>query len=350
VNKKKWERLEQKIAEQKENARSDSESRQERIKILWDLSDSEYRQGPNKVVWDLAEKKLKPSKTYELKKLKLEKFKKLLSSFSDLPSNDELISLVELVGLQDQEIEYLEQFRREWERIEAYDPEQLDHLSNRSLFAELRPYLESQLSKRKPKQKWEDSRRRYKSSKAVGLIEYEFGGAGEAEWRKHSPCAGLGSRYEPTCLDKIFEGGAVKMHRSEGPGLQDLFGMERHRFGNGLLTIKKGREKGYDYRAVVKIMHRLLSEKPPESKRPRRRKTTRLWLSDRSEGMLGPNGVVALRVLTGIAERSDRLAVSDDIRGAFTAVVCHHIAQGLELRLTEDLKNWIAPLVRRHLG
>jgi hypothetical protein len=334
VNKKKWDRTERKIAKRKAKERSDSEYRQERIKVLWDL----------------AEKKLKPSKTSELKELKREKLKKLLRSFSDVPNDDELISLVELVGLQDQEIEYLEQFRRDWQRINDYDPEQLAFLDSQSLFAQLRPYLESLRSKEKPKQAWEYKRRRYKLPSGVGLIEYQFGGGAEAG-RQKQPLAVYGLPYEPTCLDDIFAAGEVRM-RSEGhkAGLEELFGMDSKRFGRGLPSIKKGREVWYDYHAVVKIMHRLLSETQPTSKAPKRGKALRLWLSDRSEGMLGPNGIVARRVLTEIAARSDRLAVSADIRDAFTAVVCFHITQLMELQLPEDLKSWIAPLVRRHLG
>jgi hypothetical protein len=336
VNKRKRERIEQKIAERQTKARSDSE----------------YRQGRIKVLWELDEKKLKPSKTSVQKELKRQKLKKLLHSFRDLPSNDELSldELVELVALQDQEIEYLEQFRRKLERINAYDPEQLAFLDSQSLFAELRPYLESLRSKEKPKQAWEHKRRRYKLPSGVGLIEYQFGGAAEAERRKQ-PLAVYSLPCEPTCLDDIFAAGEVRM-RSEGhkAGLEELFGMDSKRFGRGLPSIKKGREVWYDYHAVVKIMHRLLSETQPTSKAPKRGKALGLWLNDRSEGMLGPNGIVARRVLTEIAARSDRLAVSDDIRDAFTAVVFHHIAELMELQLPEDLKNWIAPLVRRHLG
>lgn len=166
----------------------------------------------------------------------------------------------------------------------------------------------------------------------VGRIEYEFG---EAEVRKPlSPLAGLplditklqkpsplaGLPYQPTCLDKIFRGGAVKMHESNGePGLQNLFGMHRNRLPKNLPAEKKGRETWYDYRAVVKIMHRLLSEQPRESETPTRGRTKQPWPSN-----LG----LRSRMLTGIVARMERLSVSGDIWDAFAAVICLHLREG----------------------
>ena len=168
--------------------------------------------------------------------------------------------------------------------------------------------------------------------------------------------------YEPTCLDNIFARGTVRMRsedvalnpQSTGPmapflsktqhkaGLEELFGMERHRFGTGLRSsIKKGREKWYDYRAVVKIMHRLLSEEPREDKRPRRGKTRRLWPG---------NPALRIRMLIGIHERMESVSMSEDIWGAFTAVVCLHLAKGIEDRLSEDVKDALPALVRRYLA
>jgi hypothetical protein len=272
---------------------------------------------------------------------------------------DQLGELVELAGLQDREIDYLTQFRRELERIRAYYPEKLENLSSASVFAEMKPLIEALSAKKESN--WEDKRRRYKLPGGVGLIEYEFGGAGEAYLRKHSLLPGqLGSAYQPTCLDNIFAGGTVRMRsedvalnpRPSGPlapflsktqhkaGLEELFGMERHRFGTGLRSIKKGREEWYDYHHVVKIVHRLLSE-PRDGKRARRGKTRRLWPS---------NPGLRIRVLVGIHKRMESVSVSDDIWGAFTAVVCHHLVKGIEERLSEDVKDALAALVRRHLG
>jgi hypothetical protein len=342
LSKKEYEQLERKEAQRELDARSESEDRQERIKLLWGLEEQERK---------LNEQKLKE-----------QKLKKLLKCIRDLAENDELadqlVELVELAGLQDREIGYLTQFRRELERIRAYYPEKLENLSSASVFAEMKPLIEALSAKEKPKKAWERKRGRYRRwPGGVGLIEYEFGGAAEAERRKPlSPLYGL--PYEPTCLDEIFAGGAVRMRSEDvalnpqpsGPlapflsktqhkaGLEELFGMERHRFGKGLPPNEKGR--AYDYRAVVKIMHRLLSE-PREDKRPRRGKTLRLWPSNPS---------LRIRLLIGIHERMQSVSVSEDIWGAFTAVVSFHLTKGIEGRLSEDVKNALAALVRRYLA
>jgi len=226
----------------------------------------------------------------------------------------------------------------------------------------LRPFIDKLLAEDKPKKAWERKRGDYKWYGDVGRIEYEFGGTGEAEWRKQQLWASLsGLSYQPTCLDEIFSGGAVRM-RSEDvpleaqsscqlapflartqhkPGLEELFGMERHRFGKGLPRIKENRGKWYDYHAVVKIMHRLLSEKPREGRRPSRGKTRRLW-------PFNPN--LRVRILIGIHKRMESVSVSDDIWGSFTAVACLHLARGIEEKLSEDVRHVLAALVRRHLG
>ncbi len=166
LNKKEYERLERELAEEKEKARSESEDRQERIKVLWGLEKQERK---------LNEQKLKE-----------QKLKKLLKCIRDLAENDELADqleeLVELAGLQDREIDYLTQFRRELERIRAYYPEELKNLSSASAFAEMKPVIEALSAKEKPKKAWERKRGGYRRwfGAGVGLIEYEFGGAAEA--------------------------------------------------------------------------------------------------------------------------------------------------------------------------
>jgi len=161
----------------------------------------------------------------------------------------------------------------------------------------------------------------------IGLIEYEFGGAGEAYLRKHSLLPGqLGLPYEPTCLDKIFVGGRLKMHEREGemmsfwspghrirePGLQNLFGMHRNRFPKDLPAKEDGREIWYDYRAVVEIMRALLLEKPRKGKG-----SVRLWLRG--------NPVLRTRVLSGIAARIDSLSVSGAIARAFLRIIGQYV-------------------------
>ena len=310
-----YERRERELAEKKEKARSESEDRQEEIKVLWGLAEQQLGTAKN-----LKERKLKE------KQLKAQKLKQLLKSVEDLTGHDDLVDpvreLIRLAVLQDREIEYLMQFRRDWEQIEAHYPDQLENLYSESLFP-LRPLIEK-LAEQKPKN-FEDTRRRYKLSSGVGLIEYQFGGAGEAEW-KHSLSGQLGSPYKATCLDKIFAGGAVKMHESEGermsfwspgdrirePGLQNLFGMHRNRFPKNLSVKEDGREIWYDYRAVVEIMRALLLEEPRKGKG-----SVRLWLRG--------DPVLRTRVLSGIAARIDSLSVSGAIARAFLGIVGRYV-------------------------
>jgi anti-sigma28 factor (negative regulator of flagellin synthesis) len=331
LSEKEYEQLERKETQLESDARSESEDRQERIKILWDAITSG----------------------------------ELAQDAKDLADNELIRSLTELAQKQKCEIEYLGKFRRDWERIHAHYPEKLEQLDGAILVAELRPLLAT-LPKRKPQAVFEDKRRTRRQPGDVGLIEWEFGGGAE-EQRPKVPMA---LPYEPTCLDEIFAGGAVRMRsedvalnaESSRPlawwlpkaqhkvGLEELFGMERHRFGKGLPRFKKGRERWYNYRAVVKIMHRLLNEEPPKGKKPRRGKTRRLWLGDRNKEMRVLSGIVARRVLTGIVARMKSLSVSEDIWDAFTAVVCFHLTRGIEGRLSEDVKNALATLVRRYLA
>jgi hypothetical protein len=328
---KEYERRERELAEEKAKARSDSEDRQQKIKVRWDLDEQQLNASKNK------DRKLTEQK------LKEQKLKDLLKSARDSTDDDNLLDriseLIELAALQDREIEYLMKFRRDWEEIETHYPDQLENLYITSLLPIFR--LDAvKLSALREQQNWEHKRQRYKLSSGVGLIEYEFGGAGETEWRKHSLSGPLGLPYQPTCLDRIFGGGSVKMHESKGePGLQNLFGMHRNRLKN-LPAAENGRETWYDYRAVVKMMHRLLSEKPRESETPTRGRTRRPWPS---------NPGLRICVLTGIVSRMERLSVSGDIWDAFAAVVCLHLHEGIVEWLSEDDKTWLATIVRRYL-
>jgi hypothetical protein len=132
-------------------------------------------------------------------------------------------------------------------------------------------------------------KRRFSFPNRFRSIEYEFGGAGEAERRKRlaalPPLPPLDLvtlaghqeprtlTNEPTCLDDIFAGQTVNMQR-----LEELFGTYRH----CLSAILRGSHKPpYNYLDVVKIMHALLSEP-----RKRRKKATagrpprKAWLND----------------------------------------------------------------------
>jgi hypothetical protein len=323
LSKKELEQREQQEAERESKARNDSEDRQQKIKVLWGFEKKELKK----------------------EKLKKQKLIDLLHSAS-LTKNDDLKDrvgeLVELVGLQDCEIEYLGQFRRDVERMREHYPNELQNLIGKSWAADwdelnwdelIKIGNTPKLPEPTPTQKFEWKRGGYRWSGGVGLIEYEFGGAGEAAWNQpFAPLFGL--PYQPTCLDDIFAGKAVSV-RSQfvivqvanpffqpgryKPGLQELFGMERHRlyrFLEKIPSVKKGRERLYDYRAVVKIMDALLKEEPAEHKKSLRGKTRRLWLG---------RADLRTRVLSGIAARINSLSVSRHIARAFLNVVRQYL-------------------------
>jgi hypothetical protein len=172
-----------------------------------------------------------------------------------------------------------------------------------------------------PKQRHERERQGY-NWRGVGLIEYEFGGKGEAEWRKSSLSGMPGVPYKPTCLDEILRGGfgEVKMLPSflGGPPitidtrtnirrLQELFGMHRNRFYRYLRDSKNarsGRERLYSYLAILKLMQGLLTEESQEHKGARGA-PRRIWLSD-------PD--LRAGVLSGIAVRINSLSVPEEIK------------------------------------
>ena len=163
-SKKYYERLERELAEEKAKDRADSENRQERIKVLWDLDELRRNASKNPKNGKLTERKLKK-----------QKLKGLLESISDSTGNKDLeaqiTELIELAGLQDREIEYLMQFRRHWEEIEAHYPERLEDLLAASLFPIFRPgYLAANLPAMPVSQNWEDRRQRYKWSSSVRLL------------------------------------------------------------------------------------------------------------------------------------------------------------------------------------
>ncbi len=309
MNKKERERYERERADRESKARAESEDRQEKIKVLWGLKEQDPK-----------------AKSYKERlneqKLKEQKLKKLLNCIKDLAKNDELADqlaeLVELAGLQHREIDYLARFRRDWERILDYYPEQLEDLLTASNFAAVQPLVEKWVAEEKPKKAWERRRRGYRRG-GVGLIEYEFGGDREA--------------YQPSCLDDILRGGVGedKMLPSLLPWvpwiavdtvtnmrrLQDLFGVHRNRFPKKLPRRRMGREIVYDWCAVVKIMNALLSEKPGERKRPARGRPRRLWLSD-------PD--LRNRALSGIEARINSISVPKEIARKFLTLVRRHRA------------------------
>jgi hypothetical protein len=285
--KRRWQRSKKADREREERdreraaARTESQERQERIKVLWQELE---KAGPNRI--------------------------------RDLSVENNLIEILsELVVLQKNEIGHMRWFHLLCEWAETHAPEKLGDIRfafTRYVVEEssrLNPGLELT-----PREKGERKRQGY-NWRGVGLIEYEFGGAGEAEWRKQ-PWPGLHGWpappwwvYEATCLDEIFAGGDVHKWR-----LQELFGMNRARFPKALPYIKKNRQIVYDSHSVAKIMDALLSEEPKQGKEARGA-PRQLWLSD-------PD--VRTRVLTGIAARILELSVPDDIAREFLTIIAHH--------------------------
>jgi hypothetical protein len=160
--------------------------------------------------------------------------------------------------------------------------------------------------KNRSKKRYERKRGRY-ARNGFGEIEREFGDARPTL----SALSPDDAAYAPFCLDHTFKGGAVNMQR-----LQELFGMDRHRFPKQLPFCKNGRETLYDYRAVIKIMDALLNERPGKTrKKPRRGRTRLTWLNN-------PN--LRNRVLTGIEMRINSFPVKEEIKSAFVSVVPRH--------------------------
>jgi hypothetical protein len=305
----------------KQSARADSQARQARIKELLDLIAS------GKLVPNVEES---CDTAKDLKKEVEELFAELTSEETfDRPVRDEnpksritnepVRSLGEIVVLQKSEIEYLRQERRELERIRHYYPEHLQYLSSASLAAEFQPELKG---------------RAYKGPGGVGLIEWEFGGGAEAARRKSS-LGWSGLPYEPTCLDEILRGGFGERRTLPGTvnpltgeavvidtlvdmrRLEDLFGLERHRFPKKLQLHRRrvGKEFVYEWRGVVEIMRALLKDK--RSRRRRRGKgkkpgpPLRIW----------PKPALRARVFGRLEERINVVCEDAKIADAFLALI-----------------------------
>ena len=277
-SKKEYERQEREEADRESKANCESENRQARMAVLWQ----------------------------ELRK------KQTQARIRKAVQTELGATLLELIDLQKKEIQYLVPFRCERDKIHTHFREQLENLRSARIWAEIEQLINTGVIKIRqptPTQQHEWKRRVHRWAD-VGLIEYEFGGAGEAEWRRSIPgvlslhlqptCFG----YQPTCLDEIFSGGRVNTRR-----LQDLFGVNCNRFPKDP-SVKNGRERSYNHHAIVKIMNALLSEK--RKSRGRRLQT---WPSD-------PN--IRTRMLNGIAERVKIIAREKDIIDAFVTLVPRH--------------------------
>jgi len=164
MSKKELEKSKRKLAEQQAIDREKSKNRQEKLIVRWDLDLQKLKDSKNPEERRLIELRLKG-----------EKLRKLRSGFrSSLNDNvlwDELGELIEIVLLQDEEIEYLAQFRRGWELIEAHYPHELKSLWGRSFHVSFQRSVEKLTTRRDAKEAWELKRQHYKGN----LIEWEFG-------------------------------------------------------------------------------------------------------------------------------------------------------------------------------
>jgi hypothetical protein len=165
--------------------------------------------------------------------------------------------------------------------IEIY-PEELKHLSDRaSLESVMRLLRAGKLPNSPvahvPRKFWgpttrierkQRSKNRYEFKRKghrEGLIEQQFGGF---VFRQSALGEVLHASRKFDCLDELFEGKTIKMS-GRGPSLENLFGLDRHRFPKKLPTVRTGREIEYTLVAVVQCMVALLADE----KRP--------WLPDR---------------------------------------------------------------------
>ena len=158
------ERRQPEEAEKKAKDRVDSDNRHEDIKVRWAFNEQKLNASKNPKDRKLTEQKLKRQKLDDL-----------LESVKDSTDNrnlvDRISELIELVGLQDREIDYLMQFRRDWGQIEALYPDRLEGLLTASLFPIFRPGFAAKLRVVKEPPNWERKRQRYVGPDGVGLIE-----------------------------------------------------------------------------------------------------------------------------------------------------------------------------------
>ena len=211
-SKKEYARLLRQRADEEARARSESADRQERIKILW------------------------------------QELRKKSDRAKELARDDLGGTLLELVGLQREEINYIRPGHKLCEWAETHAADELAALRKKHL--EKHPFMRvlravvARATHLTSKQASERRRTQIRRKK-VGLIEYEFGGQAEAR----AFFLGPPLEYNPlqTCLDDILMGYGVDMQY-----LEALFGLERHRFPNKLPRVRDGRKILYSALAVVR--------------------------------------------------------------------------------------------------
>jgi len=304
VNKKEQERLKR----EEEKERIDDEARRKAIKELTVAIEElvSGRKKPEDLEGIIAEAK---TLAQQWKNPHSAKHPKNRRPLFDENSRNTTILLAALVVVLREDHELLELIRRRF-------PNKLENLIDAVLNADLRELVEAIASSQPEPTRTEVSewKRRKSHRNFYNSIEYQFGGAAEAERRTTLSALG-GLPYEPTCLDDIFAGETVNMQ-----GLEDLFfGIDRHRLSELVSErnrIKRGREVRYDYRAVTEIMDSLLTE--PRKKRKRStpgRPPRERWLNDNER---------RARVLSRIEARINSFPVREDIKDAFLKVVHDH--------------------------
>jgi hypothetical protein len=336
LSKKEWKRLERERAEEEAKVRSDSLKRQERIKELWNLitsgklssrgdeSENFARDLKSEIEEDVFAEWTTVKKGESEKGLRRRDRE---DTHQRRSSNELYLSLVELIDLQRNEIEYMRPDHALCEWAKTHAPNELAALREKHPFMLVLRAVVARATKLTPKQASEWRTRSGQRRQEVGLIEYEFGGLAEAR---------AGFPYDPSCLDDILMGYGVTMEY-----LEILFEMERHRFPKKLQSVRLGRKKLYSALQVVKIMDALLKEKLLERKRRSRGGSLKkVWLSNPDRRK---------RVLTGIAYRAMALS-RNKVLAAFMAVVCRHLAIGYpKEQLPEGFEDWLARLGRRYL-
>ena len=298
LSKKEYARLLRQRADEEARARSESADRQERIKILW------------------------------------QELRKKSDRAKELARDDLGGTLLELVGLQREEINYMRPDHELCEWAETHAADELAALRKKHL--EKHPFMRvlravvARATHLTSKQASERRRTQIRRKK-VGLIEYEFGGQAEARAGFLGPA--LHTTLQ-TCLDDILMGYGVDMQY-----LEALFGLERHRFPNKLPKVRDGRKILYGAFAVVEIMDALLEEKLPERKPGARGGSEKkLWLSTPE---------VRKRVLMEIGWRALALSRYREILGLFMTVVYRHFPSGdSEERLPKDAEDKLRAHIR----
>ena len=130
----------------------------------------------------------------------------------------------------------------------------LDQLPQRKKKARARPQTKAEAARRRQESgnRYESRRREYRE----GLIIKEFGRPPQLSLLDpHSKIL-----PESPCLDILFTGGAIRM-AGDWDSLENLFGVDRHRFPKPLRHERSGRTKVYDLDAFVECLIHLLANR-----------------------------------------------------------------------------------------